>query len=65
VLLLRHNNGHITRQQFRQALTMLDIPFTPPEMAALEARFYNDMGINYIAFLEVQQHRNSNVTLTF
>ena len=49
---LRHNNGHITRVQFRQGLTMLDIPISQPEMAALEARFFNDVGVNYLAFLK-------------
>lgn len=48
----KHNNGYMTRQQFRQALTMLDIPMTNPELAALEARFFNDMGLNYVAFLQ-------------
>ncbi|KAL8564995.1 hypothetical protein ACOMHN_003371 [Nucella lapillus] len=47
----RHNNGHITRVQFRQSLTMLDIPISTPEMATLEARFFNDVGVNYLAFL--------------
>ncbi|KAK7111168.1 uncharacterized protein [Littorina saxatilis] len=47
----KHNNNHITRQQFRQALTMLDIPITPAELAALEAKFFNDAGVNYLAFL--------------
>ncbi|XP_076448305.1 uncharacterized protein LOC143285015 [Babylonia areolata] len=48
----RHNNGHITQGQFRQALTMLEIPISTPEIAAMEARFYNDVGVNYLAFLK-------------
>lgn len=31
---------------------MLDIPISQPEMAALEARFFNDVGVNYLAFLK-------------
>ena len=51
----RHNNGHITRTQFRQGLTILDIPISTPEIAALEARFVNDVGVNYLAFLNAVQ----------
>lgn len=51
----KHNNGHVTRMKFRQALTMVDIPISEPEMAALEARFCNDVGANYIAFLQQLQ----------
>jgi hypothetical protein len=34
---------------------MLDLKCTEPEMEALEARFCNDTGFNYIAFLEELQ----------
>ncbi|ELU01670.1 hypothetical protein CAPTEDRAFT_182794 [Capitella teleta] len=47
----KHNNGYVTTKQFRQCLTMLDLKCTEPEMEALEARFCNDTGFNYIAFL--------------
>ena len=50
-LFCRHNNGHITRPQFRQCLTILELTCTEAEMAALEARFCNDTGFNYMAFL--------------
>ena len=54
-LLHRHNNGHVTRGQFRQCLTMLELNCTEAEMQALEARFCNDTGFNYLDFLSVLQ----------
>ena len=48
---LRHNNGHITRSQFRQCLNILELHVTEPEMHSLEAIFCNDTGFNYLAFL--------------
>ncbi|CAH1794695.1 unnamed protein product [Owenia fusiformis] len=51
----KHNNGHVTRVQFRQCLTMLELHATEGEMAALEAKFCNDTGFNYIGFLEELQ----------
>ena len=51
----RHNNGHITQNQFRQCLTMLELHCTEPEMIALEAKFCNDVGFNYLAFLSELQ----------
>lgn len=50
--LFRHNNGHITKVQFRQCLTYLQLNANEEEMKALEAKFCNDMGFNYIAFLQ-------------
>merc|ERR1712079_448789 len=47
----KHNNGHVTRGQFRQCLTMLELHLTEAEMQALEAKFCNDTGFNYLAFL--------------
>lgn len=47
----KHNNGHVTKSQFRQCLTMLELHCTEPEMIALEAKFCNDTGFNYLAFL--------------
>ncbi|KAK3583614.1 hypothetical protein CHS0354_039437 [Potamilus streckersoni] len=51
----RHNNGHVTKAQFRQCLTMLELHATEAEMIALEAKFCNDVGFNYIAFLQELQ----------
>lgn len=48
----RHNNGHVTIAQFRQCLTILELHATEPEMAALEAKFCNDVGFNYLQFLQ-------------
>ena len=53
--IFRHNNGHVTKSQFRQCLTMLELHCTEPEMIALEAKFCNDTGFNYIAFLSELQ----------
>ncbi|KAL5019414.1 hypothetical protein ScPMuIL_005136 [Solemya velum] len=47
----RHNNGHVTRSQFRQCLTILELHVTEAEMSALEAKYCNDVGFNYIVFL--------------
>ena len=51
----RHNNGHVTKTQFRQCLTYLQLHASEEEMKALEAKFCNDMGFNYIAFLQELQ----------
>lgn len=53
----RHNNGHVTKSQFRQCLTMLELHCSEPEMIALEAKFCNDTGFNYIAFLDELEPR--------
>jgi len=47
----RHNNGHVTMAQFRQCMTMLELHCKEPEMIALEAKYCNDVGFNYLAFL--------------
>ncbi|XP_074647534.1 uncharacterized protein LOC141903328 [Tubulanus polymorphus] len=47
----KHNNGYVTRQQFCQCLTMLELHTNAAEMAALEAKFCNDTGFNYLRFL--------------
>ena len=49
----RHNSGHVTLQQFKQVLTMLELHATQPEMDALAAIFVNDVGFNYRAFLDI------------
>ncbi|KAH9519717.1 hypothetical protein Btru_070724 [Bulinus truncatus] len=48
----KHNKGHISRAQFRQGLTMLEIPIEESEMQALEALYSNDYGIDYRKFLQ-------------
>ncbi|XP_060063466.1 uncharacterized protein LOC132543930 [Ylistrum balloti] len=51
----KHNNGHVTKAQFRQCLTMLELHSTEAEMAGLEAKFCNDVGFNYLALLNELQ----------
>ena len=46
----RHNKGHLTRLQFRQALSMALLHCNEDEMETLESRFANDDGIDYVAF---------------
>ncbi len=51
----RHNNGHVTRAQFRQCMTMVELLLTEDEMLALEAKYVNDSGFNYLHFLQELQ----------
>ena len=60
----RHNNGHVTRVQFRQCLSILELTATAEEMKALEAKFCNDVGFNYLAFLE-ELHPTAKRTLMY
>eukprot|EP00106_Octopus_bimaculoides_P000016 XP_014767458.1 PREDICTED: uncharacterized protein LOC106867177 [Octopus bimaculoides] len=46
-----HSNHHITRKQFQQCLSIMNLPFTKAEIDAIEARFSNDIGFNYMTFL--------------
>ena len=55
----RHNNGHVTQNQFRQCLRMLDLNATEAELAAIEAIFCNDVGFNYIAFVSQLQPKET------
>jgi len=48
----RHNNGHVTRVQFRQCLKMLEMQCTEPEMQALETRYCDVLGLHYLVFLK-------------
>ncbi|XP_070544504.1 uncharacterized protein [Ptychodera flava] len=51
----RHNRGHVTNSQFRQCLTYLSLNASEEEMAALELKFSDDAGFNYLRFLEELQ----------
>ncbi|XP_014675972.1 PREDICTED: uncharacterized protein LOC106815950, partial [Priapulus caudatus] len=51
----RHNNGHVTRAQFQQCMTYLMLAAGETEMAAIEAKFSDDVGFNYVAFLKVRE----------
>ncbi|KAJ8916967.1 hypothetical protein NQ315_008367 [Exocentrus adspersus] len=48
----KHNNGHVSRTQMRQALCSNGILLSDDELVALEERFNNDMGFNYVWFLK-------------
>ncbi|XP_077982616.1 uncharacterized protein LOC144437541 [Glandiceps talaboti] len=51
----RHNRGHVTNSQFRQCLTYLSLTATEDEMIALEMKFADNFGFNYLRFLEELQ----------
>lgn len=47
----KHNNGHVSRNQMRQALHSYGIVLCDDELFALEERYNNDLGFNYFWFL--------------
>ncbi|XP_071953709.1 uncharacterized protein [Antedon mediterranea] len=47
-----HNLGIVTNSQFRQCLTYLGLTASEFEMSALESKYSNNMGFNYVRFLE-------------
>lgn len=47
-----HNRGTVTKAQFRQCLTYLGLRASVDEMQALEAKYSNHMGFDYLRFLE-------------
>ncbi|EDO33216.1 predicted protein [Nematostella vectensis] len=51
----KHNNGHVTRSQARQCLHNLGLTHDENEMKIIEARYSDDIGFNYIDFLELLQ----------
>ncbi len=54
-LLNRLNRGHVTRKQFHQCLAKLNITIGEKELAMLEGKFMNNLGFNYVPFLnEIQ-----------
>ena len=55
---IRLNRGHITNQQFRQALAILDLVGSESEMTATSAKFLDDHGFNYFKFLNELQPNN-------
>jgi hypothetical protein len=50
-IILRLNRGHVTRSQFHQCLSKLGIDLTPSEISALEAKYLNKIGFNYVDLL--------------
>ncbi|EDO28235.1 predicted protein, partial [Nematostella vectensis] len=58
----KHNNGHVTRSQARQCLHNLGLTHDENEMKIIEARYSDDIGFNYIDFLELLQVHNGSVS---
>ena len=46
-----HNNGHVSRYQFKQCLAILNLNSDEIEIAAIEARYCDKIGFDYIRFL--------------
>ncbi|XP_060524820.1 uncharacterized protein LOC132701132 isoform X2 [Cylas formicarius] len=59
----KHNNGHVSRSQMRQALNSNGILLSDEELYALEERFNNDMGFNYFWFLREVEPKPSDEPL--
>lgn len=47
-----HNQQYVTRNQFRQCLTILELHCSEAEMVALGAKYCDDNGFNYARFLQ-------------
>nr|XP_002123656.3 uncharacterized protein LOC100183292 [Ciona intestinalis] len=47
----KHNNGHVTKSQFRQCLASLDLHADEGEVNAIECKFTDSIGFDYIRFL--------------
>ncbi|EAT39799.1 AAEL008428-PA [Aedes aegypti] len=47
-----HRNGHISRNQMGEALSMAGIFITEEQRYALEQRYSDDFGFNYVEFLQ-------------
>ena len=48
----RHNNGHITKSQYRQCMVTLELYADDVETAAIEARYSDNIGFDYVKFLD-------------
>ena len=51
----RHNRGHVTRNQFRQCLTIVGLTSTEKEFQSIESLLMNDQGFNYRQLIELIQ----------
>ncbi|CAK8698532.1 unnamed protein product [Clavelina lepadiformis] len=47
----KHNNGHVTKSQFRQCLAYLDLNADELETNTMEKKFTDNVGFDYIRFL--------------
>ncbi|XP_045496630.1 uncharacterized protein LOC123694998 [Colias croceus] len=52
-----HNNGHVSRSQVRRVLARLGVLPTPQQIRALETRYLDDCGFNYVALLDELEER--------
>lgn len=57
----KHNNGHVSKPQFRQCLQYLGLNASVNEMEVMEERFSDNTGVNYIHFLEELQPSEKEV----
>ncbi|GCB74667.1 hypothetical protein scyTo_0003758 [Scyliorhinus torazame] len=48
----RYKNNHVFRAQFRRCLSQLNLPATDEEMDLLEKVFSDELGFDYVRFLE-------------
>ncbi|XP_015588421.1 uncharacterized protein LOC107264555 [Cephus cinctus] len=48
----KHNHGHVSRTQMRQVLTTSGVLLSTQEVFALEQRYNDDIGFNYVYFIE-------------
>ena len=47
----RVNNGHVSRQQFKQVLSMLNYDFTGEELDAMSVKYCDELGFDYLRLL--------------
>jgi len=48
----KHNNGHVTRSQFKQCLLYIGFNVTEEDMKVLEETYSDNVGFNYVRFLQ-------------
>ncbi|KAJ2947275.1 hypothetical protein O0L34_g16988 [Tuta absoluta] len=59
-----YNNGHVSRAQVRRVLARLGVLPTPAQVRALEARYNDDCGFNYVALLkDMEVHPVESATI--
>ncbi|XP_023247489.1 uncharacterized protein LOC106644480 [Copidosoma floridanum] len=59
----KHNRGHISRAQLRRVLAIAAIPLTHDEILSLEYKFNDDLGFQYLNFLnDLTKSLNDSLT---
>jgi len=48
----KHNNGHVTQSQFKQCLAYLDLHTDDDEVRAIQEKFSDNIGFDYVRFLD-------------